>query len=78
MFHDRNVQKVKCLHDGCDQIFSNKSNLKKHFNRVHNTTINPFVCSECHQSFHKKRLLNQHLFLHTGQAAFKYDVLMNY
>lgn len=62
-----------CAVPGCNKELANKTCLKKHMYRLHcPERVYPFRCSECSQGFERKRQLQQHSFLHTGQLPFKY------
>ena len=47
----------------CPRTFNNKSNMKKHMQRIH-TTEKSFVCNVCKKSFKRKDILENHSKIH--------------
>jgi general transcription factor IIIA len=70
---EKKSQTVVCDFEGCGTVLANKYSLKKHISRMHNPEIYPFKCNECSQGFHRKRQLQEHSYLHTGEPAYSCD-----
>ncbi|EFA02279.2 transcription factor IIIA [Tribolium castaneum] len=66
-------QTLVCEVPGCGLVLANKYSLKKHCARKHNSELYRFKCGECNQGFHRKKLLQQHAYIHTGEANFSCD-----
>jgi KRAB domain-containing zinc finger protein len=56
--HDKK-KPYRCEHEGCDQAFSQVSNLIRH-QRIH-TGEKPYVCDTCNKQFASGSNLKQHL-----------------
>ncbi|KAJ3643958.1 hypothetical protein Zmor_011171 [Zophobas morio] len=67
------TERVMCNYDGCGTTFANMYSLKKHCTRKHNSEHYPFKCGECSQGFDRKKQLQHHMYLHTGEAMFSCD-----
>ncbi|GJQ77426.1 hypothetical protein Trydic_g20824 [Trypoxylus dichotomus] len=70
--HSEYNERITCSVTGCNRELANKSCLKKHIYRWHNPNrIYPFMCNECPQGFYRKKQLQQHVYLHTGQLPYR-------
>lgn len=64
---------ILCPADGCGRELANKTSLKKHMYRWHDPKRSyPFMCGECQQGFYRKKQLQQHTYLHSGELPFRY------
>ena len=50
----------KCEHEGCNKVFSDSSNYKKHYDAVH-LNIRKHLCEKCSFMFKTKGALRSHL-----------------
>ena len=51
----------------CDKIYHERSNLTEHMRIVHEGIKDSFKCSFCQKKFGRKRNLDVHILLHTGE-----------
>lgn len=71
--HGANNEKIQCTAKDCNLWLGNAISLRRHIHRMHNSDRKyPFTCKECKEGFHKKRLLQKHTYIHTGELPFKY------
>ena len=70
--HDEGNKSFRC--ELCDQTFSLKSDLYRHFMSVHETK-KPFKCDICDYSFSQKGNLSKHVeSVHEQKRPFKCDI----
>ncbi|XP_022906937.1 zinc finger protein 184-like [Onthophagus taurus] len=72
--HENGTERLTCPFDDCNREIANKWGLKKHIQRCHDPKrVYPFNCKQCSQGFLRKRHLQQHSYVHTGELPFKCD-----
>ncbi|RHY65803.1 hypothetical protein DYB26_005004 [Aphanomyces astaci] len=54
----------------CRQDFKYKHGLTRHMKDKHDASNAAYMCATCQQTFKKKSLLQQHSYVHTGDAPF--------
>ncbi|XP_055378722.1 zinc finger protein 54-like [Condylostylus longicornis] len=64
-----NIKTIRCEFAECEQMFANRSDLKKHL-ITHNPDIKPWQCEICSNSFSRKSTLVKHQKLHTGTKEY--------